>query len=193
MYKKIGKRAFDFVFALLGVICFSPVIILACIISSFIHGGSGIFTQDRIGLGGKVFKIFKIKTMFDGSRSTVTVKGQSNISALGTFLRRYKLDEVPQLINVLIGDMSFVGPRPDIPKMYENLDIKTDLIFKIKPGITGPAQLAFKNEEELLSLVQDPEKYAEDVLWPKKLKMNRSYATEYSFLKDISVLIGTFK
>ena len=131
--------------------------------------------------------------MFDGSRSTVTVKGQSNISALGAFLRCYKLDELPQLINVLIGDMSFVGPRPDIPKMYEELDPKTDLIFKIRPGITGPAQLAFKNEEELLTSVQEPEKYAEDILWPKKLEMNRRYATEYSFLKDISFLIGTFK
>ena len=88
--------------------------------------------------------------------------------------------------------MSFVGPRPDIPKMYEELD-QNGSYFKIRPGITGPAQLAFKNEEELLTSVQEPEKYAEDILWPKKLEMNRRYATEYSFLKDISFLIGTFK
>lgn len=127
----------------------------------------------------------------DHGGSTVSVKGENRITSLGAKLRRYKLDELPELWNVLIGDMSFVGPRPDMPEYVEKLTGEEKLILKLRPGITGPATLKYAREEELLASVQDPKKYNDEVLWPDKVRLNLAYYYTRSFFKDIQIIFST--
>lgn len=154
--------------------------------------GSAIFTQKRVGHYGKQFTMYKFRSMTVGhSGSSVSVAGESRITPLGAKLRRYKLDELPELWNVLKGDMSFVGPRPDVPGYADKLEGKDRDILLLRPGITGPASLKYRNEEELLAQVENPKEYNDQVIYPDKIRINLYYLNNYSFVKDIQMIICT--
>ena len=121
----------------------------------------------------------------------ITLKNDDRITPFGKFLRAYKLDELPQLYNVLVGDMSLVGPRPDVPGYADSLEGEDRIILSIKPGITGPATIKFKNEEDLLSDQKNPKKYNDDVIWPEKIKINKQYIQEWSLFNDIKCIVNT--
>ena len=155
-------------------------------------GGPAIFTQQRIGRDGKPFTMYKFRSMTVGhGGSSVSVAGESRITPLGAKLRKYKLDELPELWNVLIGDMSFVGPRPDVPGYADKLQGEDRLILNLRPGITGPASLKYKNEEEILAQVEDPQKYNDEVIYPDKVKINLEYYYHHSLMGDIKLIIQT--
>lgn len=189
-----AKRVFDLIFSILGLILSFPVILLSWLVVSIDTKSNGFFIQERIGQHGKKFKLIKIKTMklVPGINTTVSVKGDTRLTNTGEILRKYKLDELPQLINVLLGDMSFVGPRPDVPGYADKLVGIERSILNIRPGITGPASLKYKNEEELLYDQDDPILYNDSVIWPDKVRINLEYISQYSLLRDIEYIIKTF-
>ncbi len=154
--------------------------------------GPSLFRQKRFGKNGIPFTIFKFRTMdVDHGGNHVSIKGENRITSLGKILRRFKLDELPELWNVLKGDMSFVGPRPDMPDYAKKLTGDERLILKLRPGITGPATLKYANEEELLANVSDPQKYNDEVLWPDKVRINLKYYHNRSILGDILLILRT--
>ena len=151
-----------------------------------------MFRQTRIGRHGKPFTIYKFRTMTVGhGGSSVSVAGENRITPLGAVLRKYKIDELPELWNVLIGDMSFVGPRPDVPGYADRLQGDDREMLELRPGITGPASLKYRNEEELLAAVDNPQKYNDTVIYPDKVRINRYYLHNYSFVKDIEMIVCT--
>ena len=150
----------------------------------------GLFTQNRVGKDGEIFKIYKIRSMRGVQNSTITTSTHK-ITKLGQFLRNYKLDELPQLFNILKGDMSFVGPRPDVKGYADELQGKDRIILSVKPGITGPAQLKYRKEEEILSNVDDPIWYNDFVIWPDKVQINKEYVENWSFKNDIVYILKT--
>lgn len=189
------KRFFDIVFSFLGLsICFW-IIIIAWLISSFETKSNGFFIQKRVGKNGKLFNVIKIKTMkkVDGVNTSITSSNDIRITKSGKFFRNTKIDELPQLWNVLIGDMSFVGPRPDVPGYADNLKNEDRIILSIRPGITGPASLKYKNEEEILASQKDPKWYNDNVIWPDKIRINKEYIINWSLKKDIFYIIKTIK
>ena len=154
--------------------------------------GPILFRQKRVGQYGKLFTIIKFRTMSVSHHgSSISVAGESRITPLGAKLRKYKLDELPELWNVLIGDMSFVGPRPDVPGYAEQLKGKDKDILRLKPGITGPATLKYRNEEELLAQQIDPQRYNNEVIFPDKVKINLDYFHHRSFWGDLCIIIKT--
>ncbi|GAB1309361.1 sugar transferase [Urechidicola sp. KH5] len=184
--QQIFKRLFDFTFALVGL-CFAiiPLLILI-LIASFSTRSFGIFKQERVGQFGQIFVLYKIKSMRKGvTKGHITTSADIRITSFGKFLRNTKLDEFPQLINVLFGSMSFVGPRPDIKGYADKLEGDDRIILSVKPGITGPATLYYSNEAELLAKQSDPINYNNTVIWPHKVEMNRHYVLEWNFLKDL--------
>lgn len=185
LYRK-SKRYFDVFFALFGLIFLSPIIFLSYVASSLETLSNGFFIQQRVGKDGKLFNIFKIKTMktVAGVSTVVTSSGDVRITKSGAFFRKTKIDELPQLWNILIGQMSFVGPRPDVPGYADRLQGSDRIILSVRPGITGPAQLAYRNEEDILASQNDPIKYNDEVIWPNKVKINLDYVANYSFFKD---------
>jgi lipopolysaccharide/colanic/teichoic acid biosynthesis glycosyltransferase len=185
VFQKRVKRSLDVLISIFGIIIFGWFIVLLLMISFFDTGKNGIFTQKRVGLEGKLFKIYKIRTF----KRTTDKKGK--VSKYGKILRRLKLDELPQLINVLEGTMSMVGPRPDVEGFADKLSGENKLILTVKPGITGPATIYFKNEEEILSSISNPEKYIEETIWPKKVELNLEYVKRYNLLKDIEYILKT--
>ncbi|NLD45806.1 MAG: sugar transferase [Clostridiaceae bacterium] len=186
------KRIFDIFFASLGLILLSPVLIIVASFIKILTPGPVLFFQKRTGRYGIPFTIVKFRTMKVGkSESTMTVKGDSRITDFGVILRRYKLDELPELWNVLIGDMSLVGPRPDTPEFTNRLQGNEKCILELRPGITGQASLKYSNEEELLSNVDDPVKYTDEVLWPDKVKINMEYYDNHGIVKDIALILKT--
>lgn len=151
-----------------------------------------LFRQIRIGQYGRPFSLVKFRTMNPGKDDcTVTTSNDSRITKVGKFLRKYKLDELPQLWNVLKGDMSFVGPRPDVPGYADKLEGADRIILNLKPGITCPATIKFRNEDELLACQADPLKYNDEVLWPEKVRLNREYALHNSFIEDLKIIFRT--
>jgi len=190
---KLIKRIFDFTLALIGLFITWPIILIAWIIASIETKSNGIFSQIRVGENGKFFKIYKIKTMKDKKGTTITTVNDDRITKSGKVFRKYKIDELPQLWNVLIGDMSFVGPRPDVPGYADKLEGDDRIILSIKPGITGPASLKYKNEEEILAQVENPKEYNDKVIWPDKVKINKEYIKNWSLKKDIEYIINTIK
>ena len=187
------KYIFDRVVALMGLLLLWPVfVVIALLILIKMPGGPVFFQQARVGRGGKLFTIYKLRTMRTSHDGTsVTVAGQSRITPLGAVLRRYKLDELPELWNVLVGDMSFVGPRPDVPGYADLLVGEDREILQLRPGITGPASMKYRNEEELLARQEHPHRYNDDVLFPDKVRLNRYYLHHYSFAKDIQMIVCT--
>lgn len=187
------KYVFDRVAALLGLLLiWWLLIVVAILIKVKMPGGPALFRQTRIGRHGKPFTIYKFRTMTVGhGGSSVSVAGESRITPLGAVLRRYKIDELPELWNVLIGDMSFVGPRPDVPGYADRLQGDDREMLELRPGITGPASLKYRNEEELLAAVDNPQEYNDTVIYPDKVRINRYYLHNYSFVKDIEMIVCT--
>ena len=187
------KNIFDRFAAFVGLIVLLPVfLIVAILIKIKMPDGAVIFKQKRVGRNAKLFTMYKFRSMSVGhGGSSVSVAGESRITPLGAKLRKYKLDELPELWNVLIGDMSFVGPRPDVPGYADMLKGADREILRLRPGITGPASLKYRNEEELLAKQENPQKYNDEVIFPDKVRINRYYLYHYSFVKDIQIIICT--
>ncbi len=187
------KRMFDILISFIGLLVLWPLILLGWVAATISTHKNGFFIQTRVGLHGKPFRLFKLRSMraSDDLRSTVTTRHDPRITRVGRILRRTKLDELPQLFNVLLGHMSIVGPRPDVPGFADRLSGDDLIVLSIRPGITGPATLEFRNEEELLSSQSDPERYNREVIWPKKVELNREYVANYSFWKDFGYIWRT--
>ncbi len=188
----MSKRLFDIVASFVGLLFLLPVLLLVALLIKILMPGSVFFLQKRAGRAGKVFTIFKFRTMIENhGGGTVSVQGETRITPLGALLRRSKIDELPELWNVLKGDMSFVGPRPDMPEYAARLEGEDRLILKLRPGITGPASLKYANEEELLAAQPDPQNYNDVVLWPDKVRINLDYYHNRSFFGDIALIFRT--
>ncbi|RZL45188.1 MAG: sugar transferase [Pedobacter sp.] len=177
------KRLFDFVFAFIGILILLVPLIVLYILATLDARSNGIFVQKRVGQFGKGFKILKFKTINTTTRE---------VSFFGAFLRKSKLDELPQLFNVLSGDMSFVGPRPDITGYYDNLQGEERNILMLKPGITSPASIKYRNEEQLLAQKESPLEHNDNIIFPDKVKMNLEYYYNRSFFGDLKIIIKTF-
>lgn len=190
----IAKIIFDKLFSILGLICLAPVMLVVSILIRIkMPGGPVIFKQKRVGQYGKLFTVFKFRSMnvAGEGRTSIASEEEDRITPLGKTLRRYKLDELPELWNVLKGDMSFVGPRPDVPGYADKLKGKDRDILKLKPGITGPASLKYRQEEDLLNSVTNPQEYNDKVIYPDKVRLNLYYLEHYSFFKDIEMIVCT--
>ena len=187
------KYIFDRVMSLIGLLILWPVLfVVAVLIKIKMPGGPVIFKQKRVGRNGRLFTMYKFRSMKVGhGGSSVSVAGESRITPLGAKLRKYKLDELPELWNVLIGDMSFVGPRPDVPGYADRLMGDDREVLKLRPGITGPASLKYRDEEDLLAEQSNPQKYNDEVIFPDKVRINRYYLHHYSFIQDIQMIICT--
>ncbi len=193
--QKFIKRAFDLIVGVAGLIVFGPVIVITFIVATIDTGTSGFFVQQRIGRHGKPFRVVKIRTMRQVSsgrlETTVTTANDARITRIGGFMRNYKLDELPQLINVVWGSMSFVGPRPDVTGFADHLAGDERAVLSVRPGITGPATLKYRQEEQLLAEQLDPEQYNRDVIYPDKVRVNLDYIRDYSFRKDLACIWQT--
>lgn len=189
----IAKYLFDRIMALVGLIVLSPVLLVVwMLIRVKMPDGPAVFTQKRVGKDGKLFTMYKFRSMSaHHSGSTVSVAGESRITPLGAKLRRYKLDELPELWNVLIGDMSFVGPRPDVPGYADKLEGDDRRVLQLRPGITGPASLKYRDEEVLLAGQANPQEFNDKVIYPDKVRINLYYLDHYSFLADIKMISAT--
>lgn len=187
------KFLFDRIMALIGLFVLWPILlVVALLIKIKMPGGPVIFKQTRVGRKGRLFTMYKFRSMTVGhGGSSVSVAGESRITPLGAKLRKYKLDELPELWNVLIGDMSFVGPRPDVPGYADQLIGNDREVLKLRPGITGPASLKYRDEEDLLAEQSDPQRYNDEILFPDKVRINRYYLHHYSFIKDIQMIFCT--
>ncbi len=179
--------------AFVGLVVLSPVLFVVWILIRIkMPDGPAVFTQKRVGKGGRLFTMYKFRSMSaHHSGSTVSVAGESRITPLGAKLRRYKLDELPELWNVLIGDMSFVGPRPDVPGYADKLEGDDRRVLQLRPGITGPASLKYRDEEVLLAVQDDPLEFNDKVIYPDKVRINLYYLDHYSFVADIKMIIAT--
>lgn len=188
-----AKRVFDLVASTVGLWLLAPVFLVISVIIWKQDRGPAFFRQERVGQGGSLFKIHKFRTMrVANSGSLVTSAADDRITPIGAFLRRTKLDELPQLIDVFVGDMSLVGPRPEVAKYVEmwGEEAKQE-ILSVRPGISDPAAIAFRNEQEELAEAEDPERHYVEVILPKKVAMYRDYVAHQSFLGDIGVLFKT--
>jgi lipopolysaccharide/colanic/teichoic acid biosynthesis glycosyltransferase len=187
------KRTFDIIFSFLGLLLTWWIILAAWLIASIETRSNGFFFQKRVGKDGKLFNVVKIKTMRNNSESggTITTSDDARITRSGSFFRKTKVDELPQLWNVLVGDMSFVGPRPDVEGYADKLEGEDRIILSVRPGITGPASLKYRNEEQILSEKEDPKKYNDEIIWPDKVRINVEYIKNWSLKKDIGYIIKT--
>lgn len=189
----ILKCIFDRIGSLFGLIVSAPLLlIVAILIKIKMPGGPVIFKQQRVGKDGKLFTIYKFRTMLVAhNQSSISVAGEKRITPLGEKLRRYKIDELPELWNILKGEMSFVGPRPDVPGYADCLEGDDRRILSLRPGITGPASLKYRDEEYLLAQQPNPQEYNDTVIFPDKVRLNLYYLDHYSFLDDIQIIFAT--
>jgi lipopolysaccharide/colanic/teichoic acid biosynthesis glycosyltransferase len=188
------KRLFDIIFSILGIIILSPFLILISIVVLLTSGGGAFYRQVRVGKNGREFRLIKFRTMrrgADKSGSLTVGMRDSRITSIGFYLRKYKLDELPQLFNVFKGDMSFVGPRPEVPEYMAFYNAEQREVLKVKPGITDYASIVYSEENELLANTQNPEELYIKKVMPAKLKLNRKYIDEMSLSTDIKVILKT--
>ena len=210
------KFVFDKVVSLVGLIVLSPVLLIVALLIKWKMPGPILFCQQRVGRYGRIFTVYKFRTMTvkaeasvasrNSEASSIASQEQSRITPLGEKLRRYKLDELPELWNVLKGDMSFVGPRPDVPGYADQLQGEDREVLLLRPGITGPASLKYRNEEDILEAVDEAlqkgrsglpigittvQEYNDNVIYPDKVRLNRYYLHHYSFIKDIQMIVCT--
>lgn len=187
------KRSFDIVFSFLGLALLWPLLLLiALLIRVKMPGGPIFYRQQRVGRHGQLFMMVKFRSMLVGrDASSISVAGEARITPLGAKLRRWKLDELPELWNVLKGDMSFVGPRPDVPGYADRLQGDARVILLLRPGITGPASLKYRNEEEILAKVEDAQAYNDAVIFPDKVRINREYYYGRTFWGDLKIILMT--
>jgi lipopolysaccharide/colanic/teichoic acid biosynthesis glycosyltransferase len=189
----IPKRIIDFVLASAGLLALAPLMLLVAILVRTTSPGPALFIQMRVGRHGRTFGCMKFRTMRPGTQAqgTITTAADSRVTPVGRFLRRWKLDELPQLWNVLAGRMSFVGPRPDVPGYADRLQGDDRQVLELWPGITGPATLLFRDEERLLALARDPKVFNDAVIYPEKLRINREYLQTGSLGRDIGYVVAT--
>ena len=210
------KFVFDKVVSLVGLIVLSPGLLIVALLIKWKMPGPILFCQQRVGRYGRIFTVYKFRTMTVKAEASVASRNseatsiasqeQSRITPLGEKLRRYKLDELPELWNVLKGDMSFVGPRPDVPGYADQLQGEDREVLLLRPGITGPASLKYRNEEDILEAVDEAlqkgrsglpmgittvQEYNDNVIYPDKVRLNRYYLHHYSFIKDIKMIVCT--
>ena len=187
------KRSLDVGVAIVGLVAGGWLILLGWILATIDTRSNGFFTQTRVGRYGKTFKVIKLRTMkiMPSVTTTVTTIGDPRITKLGAFWRKTKVDELPQLINVLLGHMSLVGPRPDVPGYADRLEGSDRIVLTIRPGITGPASLKYRNEEEILAQQTNPERYNREVIFVDKVRINREYVENYNFLNDLKYIWQT--
>lgn len=187
------KRIFDLVTSFFGVLFALPIIAICWVVAAIETRSNGFFIQKRIGQHGRTIRVCKIKTMYStkSKRSSIASDNISSITRSGAFFRKYKLDELPQLFNVLIGSMSIVGPRPDVPGYADTLSGSDRVILALRPGITGPASIKYKNEEMILAAVDDPVAYNDRIIWPDKVRINKEYIQNYSLWLDMKYILQT--
>jgi lipopolysaccharide/colanic/teichoic acid biosynthesis glycosyltransferase len=192
-YARYGKRWFDVVVSVAGLVFLGLPMGAIGLVILIVDGPPVLFRQQRIGLHGNVFTVYKFRSMTNRQTkcSTITVAGDVRVTRLGSGLRRFKLDELPQLFNVLKGEMSFVGPRPDVPGYMDKLQGEAARLLLLRPGITGPATLAFRNEEALLAQAADPQTYNDQVIFPEKVRINLDYLNSMSLAMDLRCIIQT--
>lgn len=189
------KRTFDIVFSLVGIIILLPVFAIISLFIALDSKGGILYRQERSGKGGRIFKVLKFRTMRPDSfsKGALTVGSRdSRITNIGFYLRKYKLDELPQLFNVLKGDMSFVGPRPEVKKYTDLYDQRQIRVLSVRPGITDYASIRFRNENDLLAESSDPEKLYIDKIMPDKLDLNLKYIDDNNLFKDVKIILDTF-
>ena len=180
------KYVFDRIAAALGLLLLSPILaFIAIYVWLQMRGGPVLFRQERVGRNARLFTIYKFRTMEDDT------EGTPQVTTEGKMLRKYKLDELPELWNVLKGDMSFVGPRPDVPGYADLLEGNERRLLKLRPGITGPATMKYRDEESLLASQENPQEYNDRVIWPDKVRINLYYLDHYSFWKDLQMIVCT--
>jgi lipopolysaccharide/colanic/teichoic acid biosynthesis glycosyltransferase len=191
--QRVQKRGLDLLGALIGLLLLGWLILICWLLASIDTRSNGFFRQARIGRDGRRFQVVKIRSMraVAGVDTTVTASNDVRITALGGLLRRSKLDELPQLWNVLLGHMSFVGPRPDVPGYADRLQGSDARLLELRPGITGIASVVFRDEEALLMQHDDPVKYNDTVLWPAKVQMNLRYMDAYRLGLDVRIVLAT--
>lgn len=212
----IFKLIFDKVVSFIGLLILWPVLLVVALLIKWKMPGPILFCQQRVGRYGRIFTVYKFRTMTVKAEASVASRNseatsiasqeQSRITPLGEKLRRYKLDELPELWNVLKGDMSFVGPRPDVPGYADQLQGEDREVLLLRPGITGPASLKYRNEEDILEAVDEAlqkgrsglpmgittvQEYNDNVIYPDKVRLNRYYLHHYSFIKDIQMIVCT--
>jgi len=193
LYLLFGKRCLDLTASTLSLLLLSPLFLLIALAIWFEDGGPVLFRQERVGRFGRVFRICKFRTMVRDSDvgSSVTVAGDKRLTRTGRLLRKWKLDELPQLLDVIRGEMSLVGPRPDVPGFADQLTGEERVVLQLRPGVTGPASIRYWDEEHILAQQEDPEEYNRRVLFPDKVRLNVEYARKVSFLEDVKCLIFT--
>lgn len=190
----LAKYIFDRIVALTAMILLSPVILILFIIHKIaMPGGAFVFKQERIGQHGKPFMIYKIRTMYDNAEQggSVSTYDDPRITPFGRWLRETKLDTILELINVLKGEMSFVGPRPDVAGYADKLQGNDRKILELRPGITGPASIKYRHEDKILAQQKDPKKYNDEIIYPDKVRINLDYYENWSFFLDIKIIFQT--
>jgi lipopolysaccharide/colanic/teichoic acid biosynthesis glycosyltransferase len=188
------KRLFDIVFSVAGILILSPFLLIISVIIALTSAGGAFYRQIRIGKNGKEFKLFKFRTMrknADKSGQLTIGMRDSRITGIGYYLRKYKLDELPQLFNVLIGNMSFVGPRPEVPKYVALYNAEQKTVLSVKPGITDYASIVYSEENALLANAENPEELYINKVMPAKLKLNMRYINDMSFATDVGIILKT--
>ncbi len=190
--QKLLKRLFDLIFSIIGLLIMLIPISIFLLLATISTKKNGLYTQKRVGKNAKLFTIYKIRTMHgENNDDFITLKNDEKITVFGAFLRKYKLDELPQIFNVLIGNMSFVGPRPDVSGYADQLKGSDRIILSVNPGITGPATLKFRNEEELLAKQENPLEYNNTIIWKEKIRINKEYVLHWTFTQDIKYIYQT--
>ena len=193
-YRNYGKRLLDVLWAAAGLVVLAPVLLVVAIAVKCSSKGPALFGQKRIGKDGTTFTIWKFRSMVAGADQIgplITASGDSRITGIGRFLRRSKIDEFPQLWNVLIGDMSFVGPRPELPVYVRGYTPEQRGVLMVRPGITDLAAVAYRHEEEILAKATDRERFYREVILPHKLSLNLEYLSDISFRRDLVLILRT--
>lgn len=186
------KRTFDILLSVFAIFLLFPFFVLVSLLIVIDSGFPIFFLQKRIGRGAKEFNIIKFRTMKTNNENiTITVSDDSRITRIGKYLRKTKIDELPEILNVLFGQMSFVGPRPDVKGYADKLKGANRKILALRPGITGPASLKYYNEEYILSQKSNPKKYNDEVIFPDKVKINMDYFHNRSFFLDLKIIFAT--
>lgn len=190
-FLKVIKSIFDNLLALVLLIILAIPMFIIWMITTLDTGQNGLFIHERIGKGGKPFKMYKFRTLKGTYDNPITTEQTHQFSKSGKFLMKYKLDELPQLFNILNQTMSFVGPRPDVAGYADQLEGDDRVILSVKPGITGPAQIKYRDEASLLARAENPMELNDQMLWPDKVKINKDYIKNWSLKKDFQILWRT--
>ena len=192
LYNPCFKRFWDIVLSLIALVVLSPVMMVLTVLGAIKMKGNPFFTQERPGKEEKIFKLIKFRSMTcEKDKEGNLLPDEVRLTGYGKKLRSTSLDELPELINVLKGDMSFVGPRPDVPGYADKLEGDNKRILELKPGITGPASLKYRNEEEILAKQEKPQEYNDNIIYPDKIKINLYYLDHYSFFTDLKIILCT--